>query len=47
MTGWPHISMYAGDSPKQIRDAIITSFVLTASLSGKTTIGVRLNDSGF
>jgi thermitase len=51
----PHVSggaaLYASTHPgataKQIRDAIMSSAVPTASLSGKTVTGGRLNVSGF
>jgi subtilisin family serine protease len=51
----PHVTggaaLYAASNPgasaKQIRDAITTSAIPTASLAGKTVTGGRLNVSGF
>lgn len=42
-----YASTHAGATAQQIKDAILSSAVPTASLSGKTVTGGRLNVSGF
>jgi subtilisin family serine protease len=42
-----YASTHSGATAKQIRDAILSSAIPTASLSGRTVTGGRLNVSGF